>query len=176
MPVMALKTTEWAQVAAPVFAAFAAGASWAAVRQSHKAFATSQLPQLIGDWDNDAEDAPSLVIHNTGGGVAYDPYFYVLDGDSKVDGRIVKTGPLLAGRGATVFTRFAKRPPGSSDPILGVLFCRDWQGHWHVWSWDGRHKLLRHASPTILRADALHALYPETKDRAFTTVGWAYTP
>lgn len=141
MVVIFAKTADVVQVAAPVLAAVAASASWAAVWQSRKAFKTSLLPQLDGYWDNDSDASVRLEIHNTGGGVARDPYFYVIGEDRVAEGRIVKTGPLRPGQKQRLSTDLPRLDAGSE--IVGVLCCLDWAGRWHVWSWDGRHKRLR---------------------------------
>lgn len=137
--IVALKTVEWAQVGATAFAAVAAIASWVAVRQSRRAFEDTLLPRLVGVWKEPAASGGrvQLEIANTGNGFAYAASFYVISGSQYVRGRITETGLMLP---QEVVHIGAQLPVIDTQTIIGVLFCEDLHGHWHVWSWAGKHR------------------------------------
>ncbi len=158
-----LKTAEVVQMVAAALAAIAACASWASVWQSRRAFKTGLSPHLDGYWNNDFDGGVLVAIHNTGGGIARNPYLYVVTDGRGFKDRIVQTGPLRPGQEQRIVLVGASRPR-STDEIAGVICCQDWEHRWHVWAWDGRHALLRdrvRRSPERLDPDrALRVMYP----------------
>jgi len=164
MLTMAIKTTEIVQMISAGLALAAAIASWLSVRLSYKAFRTGLRPQLDGYWDFDDVRGVLLVVHNTGGGIAREPYCYAVAGEQKFSKRIVKTGPLRPGEHASILLKGVSATDHSDD-IANVLCCQDWSRKWHVWARDGRHGLIRTKlwkSPLgVDAADAFHRMYPK---------------
>jgi len=168
--IMALKTVEWAQVAGPVFAAVAALASWAAVRQSRRALDIAQLPQLNGYWLAQDDGSVVLKIDNTGSGNARLPSFSVVSAGTRAAGTVQTLSPGAHVRLATELPAQAR-----DTAVTGVLFCLDWAGRWHVWSWDGRHEQARRRtrSPKLPGPDeALRRMYPQVAGRTLEEVSW----
>lgn len=173
--ILALKTVEWTQMAAAVGAAFAATASWMAVRQSRRAFEASQMPQMDGQWLPREDGAATLQIYNTGRGFAREPHFYVVSGGAQAGGRALTTGPLRPGM--SVSLRAELPPQAAGTAVVGVLFCLDWAGRWHVWSWDGRRARphnWRGRSPRLLDPrEALRLLYPREAQVERASAPWS---
>lgn len=71
---------DWTALGSAVFAAVAAGASWAAVAQARRAWREQQMPQLDAKW-LEPGNRVKLVFTNTGLGFARTVVFIVVSGE-----------------------------------------------------------------------------------------------
>jgi predicted small integral membrane protein len=174
--VLALKTVEWTQVVATAFAAIAALASGAAVWQSRRALQDTLLPRLVGVWKDPAASGGRvrLEIANTGSGFAHAASFYVVSGSQYARGRITETGLMLP---QEVVHIDAQLPAIGTQTIIGVLFCEDLHGRWHVWSWAGKHRRPRTRLGWHVKSldweRALHTHFPNENDVGRAKIGFA---
>lgn len=166
----ALTAVQWAQVAGPVFAFFAACGALGAVLQARRSFATTRLPQLNGYWINRNDGKVMLKIDNTGGGYGRVPSFCVVTGDHRVRGSIATLSP---GEQIRLIAELPHQEPGTT--VTGVLVCLDSDGRWHVWSWDGRHRAQswrEHRAAWRDPDEALQLMYRDRHGRNLTDAGW----
>lgn len=120
----------WVQIAAPLAATAAAGASWRSAFLARRAQIDADRPQLVFHLRGDPSGSSPLVmkIENVGRGIAILPGFTLLSGDGKgvssLAGRNLSNGD--SARFGIPFT--------TTDDAIGIAFCEDRQNNVHVWS------------------------------------------
>ena len=160
---------EWGPVAASIFAALAASASWAAVAQARREWRRSQQPHLHAQATHaKADDRIDLSIANSGPGIARGVGFALVMGDSYVSGypRTPLPGFLTAGDKTLIRTDL---PTDAGPDAKGVASCEDSLGNLHGWNLKGEHKLWRRKTRILQRTrhwelsgeDILCEFYPE---------------
>ena len=144
-----ITTTTWmtlATVGAAVFAAIAAGASWAAVRQTRKIWREGRLPLL---YANITITAPTgqLTAHvrNGGGGVARGAWVFALEGSEALLTGLPPEGMLAPGASVRLLMPWHRTSNIGAESQM-VTWCSDAGGTLHAWAgggaynkWSNRH-------------------------------------
>lgn len=131
-------TPEWAQVLSAVFAALAALAAWASVRQGQRIWRSSLLPELHAQGlfvrDNPFGPRMAYVVHNAGGGLAKGALFLFAEGNAYVAGA-VGDGFIRPDESCRIETDMQRAKDGQVSAV-GVVSCRDTNEI--SWAWDTR--------------------------------------
>jgi len=127
----------WVQIAAPVAAAVAAGASWRSAFIAKRSQVDADLPQLVFHLRTGDSAGPSLLvmkIENVGRGVAIVPGLVLLAGDGRGVSTLLNRN-LSHGDVARVGIPFDTTPTA-----LGLVFCEDRHNNVHVWSAEKKYR------------------------------------
>jgi len=151
--------SSFVNLASPIFAAIAAGASWASVALSRRAQRDLDQPQLVFRIESNtqstaAEYPMALVVENVGRGPAIFPGFTIWPGGSTGVGTSRVIGQTL-GHGDEV--RYGL-PFTTSDDAMGIVFCEDRSNGVHAWSASRGYKHYRkskrrHLTPRVILDD-----------------------
>lgn len=135
-------TPQWIALAGAIFAALAAGASWASVRLNRRQWLGSQEPHLLLQLVIEQGGERVLNILNGGPGPARGLRFCVVAGEEFASGY---AGPqfggwLPPGERAQVVLELAV---SEGSKMCGVVACWDGAGRVHRFSDSGGHSVLR---------------------------------
>lgn len=168
--------TEWAAVSSAIAAAIAALASLASVRQSRRAWIAERTPELHMQAIAAADTRKVwLEVHNAGGGLAREIFFYFVEGEKVVAGHLPPNGMLAAGAGVRLSTELIKHGE-LTGRMIGAVVCADSGRNIHAWSatganykrWTSR-SLKRHG---VSNNDAVAAVLPELEQAHLEYVGF----
>jgi hypothetical protein len=170
-----------AQVGSALFAAVAAGASWATVTHARRTFDAAVLPDLqgeplaMGHVGRQPRHA-GLVLHNAGAGVAKSAAVLLICGDQYV------TGPVAVGLlrpGDAWLIRTAIPATGTQVRMDGVIVCRDVRNRIHVVDFRGSEPLAIPFDPNAqypTLGDLFRRVYPDVDLKSLTQVPFTAEP
>jgi hypothetical protein len=166
-------------VAAPAFAALAAGASWVSVAQSRRVITLGARPNLQVQRVSWGQSAATLeadewaaqaiyVVHNAGGGLAKGTGFVFASGEEYVAG-FLEFGFVRSGD--TYNVRTAMRTAELQPPTIGVVMCHDVEDRSYVWDLRGGppRRFRMREKPSL--ADVFHETYPDMNLDSLRAVG-----
>jgi hypothetical protein len=161
----------WVTLAAAfgaLFAAVAATASWASVRQTRKIWDESRLPLLHLSTTVDVPSGGVVTVHvrNGGGGVARYAHVFLLEGREALLTPLPPEAMLAPGEAVRLHMPWRRRISDYRE-MSGVVFCEDAGGSLHAWAGGGAYKrwsnrqLKRHA---VTNLEVVRHFFPATPD------------
>ena len=170
--VLAITTTTWitlGTLATALFSAIAAGAAWAAVRQTAVLNREAQRPLLhLSTTASAATGKVHAHIRNGGGGVAREVMvFLMFEGQRDAMLQTLPPEGMLAPSAAIRLELPWTTPEVEGRDTLGLVLCTDAHGDLFAWTGGGasRHwRARRLKSRPVSRLEVVRTFYPEVPD------------
>lgn len=131
----------WAPTVAAVASLTAAVAAWRNVKQQREFYEAGRLPHLVLQALIDLETGSfNVALANTGGGIARQTWFVVIEGERFARATVEPDGMLHPGQSIAWQIAFPSGAGEQGEKVTALAGCFDYTGkRLHVWTAGGTH-------------------------------------